>query len=224
MKVRDVMTSPAITVAPEASFKEMADRMVSNDVSGLPVVDAEGHLLGIVSEADLVSKEAYGGRRRRLLEVLADLVAGGESRWAAKARGLRAEHVMTRVVDTVEPDADLAVTAREMVEKRLKRMPVVEGGKVVGMLARRDVLALYGRTDAELSADVDGLLRDPMRTPEDATLTATVRDGVVTFVGSTRYPSDRTVVQAMAWRIAGVVGVDTSAVTAREGEPRVVPS
>jgi len=75
------MTSTAVTATPDTPFPELVDQLLRHGVSGLPVVDEDGHLVGIVTEADLVSKEAYGGRRRRVLELLADLVAGRETHW-----------------------------------------------------------------------------------------------------------------------------------------------
>jgi CBS domain-containing protein len=224
MRVRDVMSTPVVAVRPDASFKEIVDRMIQAGVSGLPVINDDGELVGIVSEADLVSKQAYGGRRRRVLEVLADFVAGGQTQWAVKARGLRADHVMSRSVITVDAASDLRVAMRRMVEERLKRVPVVEAGRVVGMLSRRDVLALYGRSDDELEEELSRHLADPLWTPEDAEVTAAVRHGVVVLEGSTRHPSDRRVLEGLIWSIPGVVAVDISALTAREEEPRVARS
>src|SRR5687767_8393221 len=97
MKVGDVMTTSVITVGAQAPFKEVAERMLDGNISGMPVVDDEGFLLGVVTEADLVSKPAFGARRHRSLVALVDLL-NGDARWAAKATALTAGELMTTSV------------------------------------------------------------------------------------------------------------------------------
>lgn len=219
MRVREVMTTPAVTAAPDTSFPELVDLLLANAVSGLPVVDDAGRLAGIVTEADLVSKEAYGHRRRRALGVLADLLRGRNPGWVAKAAGRTAGDVMSTAVEVTAPDEDLAAAARRMLEGGHKRLPVVDDeGRVVGIVSRHDVLRPFHRSDAEIAADVDALLRDAWRVPETSAVSATVRAGVVTLEGTVRWPSDRSLVEAVVGRLPGVVGVDVH-VEAREEEP-----
>jgi CBS domain-containing protein len=220
VKVRDVMSAPVVTATPDAPFQELVDLLVRNGVSAVPIVDDDGTLLGIVSEADLVAKEGYGGRRRRVIEVLGDLVSGGETQWAFKGRARTACHLMTERVATVSPHDDLRVVARHMVEDGRKRMPVVDGGgKVVGIVSRSDVLRALHRSDDEVIADVDALLIDPMRSPERHHAVAAIHDGVVTVTGSVQFPDDRRVLSAMIWQIPGVVDV-RDRTTSREPAPR----
>lgn len=222
MKVRDVMTSTVVTATPETPFPELVDLLLRHGISGLPIVDASGQLVGIVTEADLVSKEAYGGRPRRLLEVLADLVAGGETRWAVKGKGRTAAEVMTRSVETARPDEGLREAARRMVERGVKRLPVVEHGRLVGIVSRTDLLRTLHRDDHDLARDVAVMLADPMRAPEAHMVDATVADGIVTLRGTVRYPMDLPVLNGMVWQIPGVVDVHNEA-TGRESDPRIVP-
>lgn len=141
MKVRDVMTADVVTVGPTASFAEVVDCLLSHEISGLPVVDNGGRLLGIVTEADLVSKEAYGQRRRRALGLLADYFRGRDPQWVRKSAGLTAHELMTVVPDTAAPDEDIAEAARRMLERHHKRLPVVdEDGRVVAIVSRHDLL------------------------------------------------------------------------------------
>jgi CBS domain-containing protein len=145
MQVRDVMTTDVLTVGPEASFAELVDALLTRGVSGLPVVDESGRLLGIVTEADLVSKEAYGPGRRRALALVADYFRGRDPQWVRKSSGLRASELMTAEPDSVTPDDDVVEVARRMLERHHKRLPVLVDGRVVGIVSRHDLLQSLGR-------------------------------------------------------------------------------
>lgn len=218
-RVRDVMTTTVQTVRPDAPFPELVDTLLRHGISGLPVVDDDGELVGIVTEADLVSKEAYGGRRRRALQLLADVVAGGEVAWAPKGRGRTARQVMTEAVVTTTPTEDVRVAARRMLDRHVKRLPVLDAGRVVGMVSRTDLLRMLHRGDNDLMADLEAMLADPLRAPDDLDVSATVSEGVVMLEGSVRFPADLPVLTAMVWRIPGVVDVRNDAV-ARESLSR----
>ncbi|HLT70418.1 MAG TPA: CBS domain-containing protein [Acidimicrobiales bacterium] len=140
MKVRDVMTTAVVTVGPEATFAEVVDTLLDNDVGGVPVVDGAGRLLGVVTEADLVAKEAYGDRPRRALGLVVDYLRGHDPQWVRKAAGRTARELMTMAPVTVAPGDDLAVAAQFMLEFRHARLPVVEDGRLVGIVARQDLL------------------------------------------------------------------------------------
>ena len=198
----------------------MVDRLLSADISGVPVVDAGGRLLGIVTEADLVSKEAYGYRRRRALGLLADVLHGRDADWVRKGAGRTARDVMTAPVEVVAPGDDLPVAARRMLEGGHKRLPVVEGGRVVGVVSRHDLLRPFHRPDEAIAADIDDLLADPLRVPETHEATPSVADGVVALDGAVRWPSDRALLEAVVARVPGVVAVDNR-LEALEAEPRI---
>ncbi|MGH9085245.1 MAG: CBS domain-containing protein [Acidimicrobiales bacterium] len=216
------MTSTVVTANPDTPFPELVDLLLRHGISGLPIVDDDHNLIGMVTEADLISKEAYGGRRRRALELLADLVAGGETRWALKGKGRTAAQVMTTKLVTARPGEDLRAAARRLLENRLKRLPVVEDEKLVGIVSRTDVLRVLHRTDDDLARDVAALLADPLRAPEDHSVEATVTDGIVTLQGTVRFPMDLPVLAAMVWQLPGVVDVRNEA-KGREPDPRIMP-
>ena len=140
--VGDVMTRGVLTVRPTAKYHEIVNLLLDYDISGLPVVDPDGQLVGIVSEADLISKEAYerADGRRRHLGLLRDQLLGRDTGWVHKSAARDAREMMTSPVRTVAPDDDLATAARIMLEGHLKRLPVVRDGKLVGILARHDLL------------------------------------------------------------------------------------
>jgi CBS-domain-containing membrane protein len=218
VKVRDVMTTEVVTVGPKAAFGEMVDALLEHDISGLPVVDAQGALVGIVTEADLIAKEAYTGEgRRRHLGMLRDLLRGHDTSWVKKASARVAADVMTTTVDTVPPDEDVTVAARRMLDGRHKRLPVCACGRLVGIVSRHDLLKPFHRSDAQIEADLRDLLAEPLRVPEEHKAAASVSQGVVTLRGTTRFPSDIGVLVAVVSRVPGVIAVD-NCLRAREQE------
>jgi CBS domain-containing protein len=206
MKVKDVMTTAVVTAQPETTFKEAAELLLDHGVSGLPIVDGDGRLLGLVTEADLMSKEAFGFREARPLGAIVDLLAGNR-RWVDKAAGLTAGEVMTTDVVTAGPREDIAVAARRMLHWGVKRLPVVEDGRVVGIVSRPDLLRLFHRSDADLAAEIEAKLASPLYAPEDHEVTFSVEDGVVTLDGRVTFDGEVPVVVGLARAVPGVVKV-----------------
>ena len=132
MRVREVITTDVITVRRDAPLKDVVELLLVNEVSGLPVIDSDGVVVGMVTEADVVAKGAYPGRRRRSLAMLSDALAGRDAHWTRKAAGMKAEELMNTPVLTASSDDDVRAAARAMVELRVKRLPVVEDGRLVG--------------------------------------------------------------------------------------------
>jgi CBS-domain-containing membrane protein len=215
--VADIMSRTVVTATPDTPLPELIDEMVSHGISGIPIVDAESRLVGIVTEADLMSKPAYGGSHRRSLAIIGDLLRGHERRWESKARGLTAGEVMTTEVESARPYEGVHSAAKRMVKCGVKRLPVVDRDRVVGIVSRTDVLRSMHRTDEELQAEITAVLSDPARLPETVA-NVSVADGIVTVRGSVRYPSDLPVLSAIVWRFPGVVDVRVEA-TARAPEP-----
>lgn len=107
MRVRDVMSSPVVTVTADAPLKDVITTLLDHTITGAPVVDAEGRLEGIITEADLLSRPAYGPGRSRPLRLVAEYFAGVDPQWLRKAEGLTARDVMTHAVATIRPSADI---------------------------------------------------------------------------------------------------------------------
>jgi CBS domain-containing protein len=220
VKVGDVMTRNLVTVGPDATFTEIVDVLLDRDISGVPVVDQDRNLLGIITEADLISKEAYPGRRRRHLSLVRDHLAGRKPEWVRKSTARRATQLMSTDVLHVSPDDDLTTAARLMLERGVKRLPVCENARLVGIVSRSDLLAPFHRSDDELAMEVKEMLADPLRAPEHHQVSFEVHNGVVSLHGATQVPSDIRVVVAFVSGIPGVVGVDHDLV-AVEAEPSV---
>jgi CBS domain-containing protein len=145
-RVRDVMTTDVARLGPDATHDEIVDLLLARRVSGLPVTDEDGRLVGIVTEADLVTREAYGPGRRCPVDVLLDNLRNRPPAWVRKAAATTAADLMTRTVVTTSPDADLPTTARRLLESGHRRLPVIDAdGRLVGIVSRRDLLApAYG--------------------------------------------------------------------------------
>lgn len=222
MEVGEVMTENVVTVGPETPYRELVDRLIYSGVSGLPVVDAGRKLLGIVTEADLVSKEAYVGRRRRGLGLLSNLLSGGDTRWVSKAGGLVAADVMSGSPLVCGPTDDLREVARRLLEHRIKRMPVVSDGRLVGIVSRHDLLKMFDRPDSEIAGELRALLGDDVKMPPDRDVRASVEGGVATLSGDVRFDADLRVVLAMVREVPGVVGI-RSRLKVRESHPHATP-
>ncbi len=136
MIVRDVMTKNVTTVSPDAAIKEVATQMCLNRISGMPVVDAEGAIVGIISEKDIF---------RHLFDNLEQVIGAGRPQLKdlkehyAGVIGLRASDVMTAQVESVDPEMPVLTAAAMMWWHQFRRYPVVEGGKLVGIISMGDV-------------------------------------------------------------------------------------
>jgi CBS-domain-containing membrane protein len=176
--VKDVMTTHVIAVRKNASFKDMAARLREHRVSAFPVLDEDNKVVGVVSEADLLTKEALefnsAGKVGSMLH----------HREQAKAAGTTAADLMTKPPVTIGPNDFVSQAARLMYARKVKRLPVVDDdGRLIGIVSRADVLSVYSRPDEDIRHDItegvilDTLLCDPSR------LTVAVKDGIVTIEG-----------------------------------------
>ncbi len=223
MKVEQVMNREPATVDPDISYKDLVELLLHRGIGGVAVVEADGLVVGMVSEADLVSKEAYGGRRLRTLSLLADLLSGRPEHWLSKAGGWTARSVMSRHVVSCRPDDDIRSAARVMLRERVSRLPVLDDdGKLIGMVSQRDLLRVFDRSDEEIAGDVNRLLRDGRDLPDDCHVHAEVNLGVVTLRGDVRYEWDLGAVASAVRLVRGVIDVDNR-LHAREANPRSVP-
>ncbi|WP_327418521.1 CBS domain-containing protein [Streptomyces sp. NBC_01233] len=192
--VSDVMTHTAVAIGREASYKEIVELMDQWKVSAVPVLEGEGRVVGVVSEADLLPKEEFRQDDPRLPDQLEE---------ASKAGGVLAEELMSSPAVTVHPDATLAEAAQIMARKHVKRLPVVNGvGMLEGVVSRSDLLKVFLRTDEEIEEEIRDAVLAELAPP--VRLQASVKDGVVTLRGSLR---DRALVPLMARAIHAVEGV-----------------
>lgn len=176
-RVEDVMTRNVATVEETAGYKDIIAVMRRRRVSAVPVVDADRHLVGVVSEADLLLKEigedALGGY----------LISTGRRGERAKATGVSAAELMSTPVVTIGPDDTVADAARRMHDERVKRLPVVDSsGRLAGIISRIDVLSVFTRPDDQIREAVRTVMEKDFGLDPGA-FEVTVRSGIVTVAG-----------------------------------------
>ena len=140
MKAIDVMVRDVITIGPDDSIADAAKLIADNDVSALPVVDDDGHLVGIISEGDLMSREEIGAAVHHPWWIEAVTPAATLAAEFAKSHGKRVEEVMSEHVITATEDAPLAEIAAILERNRIKRVPIVRGGELVGIVSRSNLV------------------------------------------------------------------------------------
>jgi CBS domain-containing protein len=200
--VRDVMTTRVVSVRKDASFKEMAAMLRSTRISAFPVIDDAGRVIGVVSAADLLVKEA----------VLADgtsmLAALRHFREEEKAAGVTAGDLMTSPAVTIGPQATVEAAARLMYDRRIKRLPVVNSaGRLLGIIGRVDVLAVFSRPDDEIRDEIvhQALPATMLTLPRD--LKVAVHDGIATISGGPLSDQTGRAIVDAARHVQGVVAV-----------------
>jgi len=193
MQVGDIMTVGAATRTPDTTIAEAAQLMLEHHISGMPVVDAEGKRIGMVTERDLLRRSEIGTEQehRHWMELV--ISAGTLADEYVRAHARKVADVMSREVVTVAPDADLAEVVRLMEEHGYRRLPVVRDGKVTGIVSRANFLrALVRRADPAPAITVDDLgirnhIVDEIHRHgwvPSASIDVTVRAGVVELKGA----------------------------------------
>jgi CBS domain-containing protein len=197
MRVQDVMTTDVVTARPDMTLKEVARQMAAHGVSGMPVLDDEMHLVGVISEADLIAKEAPEPvANGHLLGRLAHRGPTDEER-RFDARLVR--DAMTSPAVTVEPYYTLPGAADRMIKRGINRLPVLRRGRVIGIVTRADIVRAFARPDDDVIADVREIVSLQKELwSEDAPVAISVEEGEVTLSGQVRR-------RALAERLPGAV-------------------
>lgn len=188
MKVYTVMTRDVLTVAPRTPLKDVARLLVDNRVSGVPVVDDDGTVLGVVSEADVLEKERAAVNVKH------------EARDAADA--------MTAPPIVIRPHRPLAEAAALMLDRGVNRLPVVDDhGRLVGIVTRADLVRAFVRSDDDIAREIcnDIILRTLWNSPDR--FHVDVDDGEVTIAGEMSDAASAAMLVGFVERVPGVVGV-----------------
>ena len=217
MRADEVMTRNPTTIVPAASVAEAVRTMLDARVSGLPVVEASGRLVGVITEGDLLARAELGTEKKRAkwLEFL--FGPGRSAEDFVQSHGRRVEEVMTRTPITATPTARLDEVVGLMIEKRVKRLPIVEGERLVGIVSRADVLrALSGAFaaeavagpvgDVDLAARVKAVLAGESWAPASS-LDIRVVDGVVELWGSILDERQRDAIRVAVENVPGVTRI-----------------
>jgi CBS domain-containing protein len=211
MKAADVMVKDVIAAGPATSVREVASLMLEHRISGVPVIDGERRVLGVLSEGDLIRRPELGtDKPAGWLSVF--LSEDESARDFVKTHGMTVREVMSQPAICVTPETPLAEVVRLMERHRVKRLPVVAQGKLAGLLTRADLLrALVARQSVSPAASSDQELRDRidslLRHEDWATsafVNVVVEDGVAQLWGSVESESQR---EALILAVRGVPGV-----------------
>lgn len=210
MTVREAMTTSVVAVRPATPLKDVARLLVEHRISGLPVVDDDGAVLGVVSEADFLMKEqgAEAVPHRPLARIFGESQASRSQQ--AKVDALTAGEAMTAPAVTIEPGRRIIEAAAIMTTRRLNRLPVVENGRLVGIVTRADLVRAYVSSDEELVRTIreEVLLRtlwlDPV--PFDVR----VVDGVAAIRGRVERRSTAEMIERAVALVPGIVDVNAA--------------
>ena len=213
--VRDVMTRDVVTVGPDTSFKRIAELLIGRGISAVPVVNADGYPIGVVSEADLLYKQEYPGgpATAPLWEKLRHQVH------LAKMGAGHARELMTQAPVSVRPGTSVAAAARALLHHRLKRLLVVDDdGRLIGIASRRDLLRLFLRSDEAIRIEIhEGVIGrelclDPLR------FSVKVRDGNVALSGQVDQRAQIPLILERVATVEGIVSLDARITATDDGD------
>ena len=207
MRARELMTTPVIAATPEMTVKEAADLMAQHRVSGVPVIDRNGHLVGVVSESDLLERmepRDPAGGVLGLLDRLAH-ATGADRKFLARTVG----ELMTAAVRTAGPDATVRELTHLMNTYQINRIPIVESRRLIGIVTRADVLRALTRPDAAITEEVRWRLEHDLWIDLKGMQVSTA-GGVVALAGEVDTRSDAELAARWAGATDGVVAVDSS--------------
>lgn len=199
MQARDIMCSPVVTVTPDTTVKDAAELLASHGFTGLPVLDSDAHLVGVVTEADLVRDRFPHDPRYNVTEHDLPLVDG-----AGRAPGTTVGEVMTAPAISAGVDTDVVDLVTAMVEDPVRSMPIVDGARLVGVVTRRDLVRVLARDDKAILTDV----RHQLEMYGAAyRWTVDVHDGAVAITDEFDNATDRHVATVLAEAVPGVTTV-----------------
>jgi CBS domain-containing protein len=205
MKVNDVMTRTVLTVRPEMTLKHAAALLAEHKISGLPVVDPHGRVVGVLSEGDILFKEAGRSPKRPFVDRLLSLPPSErEAKLAARTVG----EAMTAPALTIGPGRPLSMAAAMMLDEGVKRLPVVDVlGTLVGIVTRADLVRAFVRSDEAIELEIrEDVIRRSLWIESDL-IEVSVRSGEVKLAGQVETKAEAELVPEFVQRVPGVVSV-----------------
>ena len=225
MQAKDIMTRKVITVSEASSVIDVATALLEHGISAVPVVDASGSLLGIVSEGDLMHRAEAGTIRRRSWWLSLFTDRDVEAAEFVKEHSRRVSDIMTRDVVTARPETPIAEIAERLDSHRIKRVPIVDDGKLVGIVSRANLVQAMmrqpaprkglGTTDSEIQEQIVARLKSEPWSP--AWLNVRVENGVVDLWGSATSQAQKKAALLAAEITPGVVRVEDNIVVQKIG-------
>ncbi|MCE7004617.1 CBS domain-containing protein [Kibdelosporangium philippinense] len=200
LTVAMVMTKDTITVTPDTEFKDIVEILTRYSISAVPVVGGDGVPIGVVSEADLTPKQ----ERPEPPSLLASKRA--RQSWHKASAG-RAVDLMAVPVRAVEASESVSFAARELHRRGVRRLFVMDHGRLVGVVSRRDLLKVFLRSDEEIRADIEHEVFQRVLWADPTAITVAVNRGVVTLTGQLDRRSEVEIAGRLTTTIPGVVDV-----------------
>ena len=196
-----------VTVSPEKMLKQVGELMLEHGISGVPVVGADGRVLGVVSEADIVRSETGGTGGQGML-ARAQALAGEP---AGVSMPRTAGDAITSPAVTIEHDGTVMQAAHMIAERGVNRLPIVDAdGKLVGIITRADVVRSFARSDDEIADDVRGGVVEGTLGLDPEAVQVVVTDGEVLLSGEVDTATSARLIEFFASRVPGVVAVRSS--------------
>lgn len=202
--VAEVMTRDVVTVGPDMPLKEAATVISEHGVSGVPVCDDDGAVVGVLSESDLLVKQSGMRPRGGLFSLLAE---PSEPTDLVKVHAHTAGRAMTAPAITLAPEATVTEAARLMLERNLNRLPVVDDGRLVGIVTRADLVRLFTRSDEDIAREIRENVARRMLWIEPERLQVDVDKGEVVLGGTVDTQSEEDMLLKLVPLVPGVVGV-----------------
>jgi CBS domain-containing protein len=217
MKARDIMSTKVVTVSPDTQVRDVAALMIEKNISGLPVVNESGSVVGIISEGDLLRRPEIGTEKHRRRWLLFFARVDEQARDYTKSHALRASDVMTKQVVHIAEDSSLSDVVETMERHNVKRLPVLSDGKLAGIVTRRDMLRALAWQSApmppppESDAAIRATMNDVLKNEEwamSAIVNVIVSDGVVHLWGVIDTDEQRQALRVAAENIPGVTAIE----------------
>ena len=217
MKAQDIMTRDVTTVRPDTSVRDIAALMVEKHISGVPVLTDKGKIVGMVSQSDLLHRAEVGTERKHKWWFRTFADSNALAREYAKAHGLKAHDIMSRYVVSVRDDAELRDVADILDNHRIKRVPVVQEGRLVGIITRGDLVRALSQVQISKTvkkidnAALHKTLHDRIRVQswiDPSYISITVNDGVVELWGFVETVDQRNALRVLVEETDGVSRVD----------------
>ena len=217
MKARDIMSTKVVTVSPDTKVRDVAALMIEKNISGVPVLNDSGSLVGIISEGDLLRRPEIGTEKHHRRWLMFFTNVEEQAREYTKTHALHASDVMTRQPVHAAEDTPLSEVVGLMEKHNVKRIPVLTNGKLVGVVSRRDLLrALAWQAEPmppppESDATIRAIMNDVLKNEDwamSAVVNVIVSDGVVHLWGVIDTDEQRQALRVAAENISGVTAVE----------------
>ena len=218
MRIEDVMTADVVTVTPETTLRDAAAELSRRRISGMPVVDDAGHVLGVISEADLLAKEQSEPDQHP--GAIARLLKRDDKDEPSQFSATTVGESMTKPAVTVESHLPIAIAADQMLSLKVNRLPVVRQERLVGIVTRADLVRAFARSDEQIAGDARDMVALQQEQWRDSRpIDVTIDAGEVTLTGELRSSGEAAVLAKMVRTVPGVVNVRSALTWAEEDKP-----